>query len=300
MQHSSRRPSTPITAPYSYQPRRPGIAPPVQRRRIPRSRLRFLPLFILLAALGFWGIGSQIIRAATTKPPMFSTALATQIGDVITNNPDDHLSVSLIDNQTGETARYGSTTVYDAASTAKLITACAYYHLVEQGKASLDAPLGYYDAQFNLKSMINDSNNDAWHLLTNVIGLDTLHHYASSIGLHYNTADNTLTSSDMALLLNKLYTGKLLSNAHTSQLLSYMQNTNDETLIPAALPSDITVYHKYGLLDGNLHDASIIIKGGHTYSFVIYTKNTDDSDDDARTTVIHQLTQIVTKQLFNE
>jgi beta-lactamase class A len=287
-----------ITRPYSYQPRRPIVVQPTQHRHTRRFRPAFTIIVIGVAIISLWGVGAHIIRAAAQRPPTFNAVLATQVNAVLQQHNSYQISVSLRDIQTGEAAHYGDAAAFDAASTAKVLTACAYYHLVEQGKASLNAPLGYYNAQFNLESMINDSNNDAWHLLTDTIGVNALENYATSIGLHYDTDDNTLTSNDVALLLDKLYSGKLLNTADTKQLLSYMQNTNDETLIPAALPSDVTVYHKYGLLDGSLHDASIIVKNGHAYSFVVYTKNTDDSDDSARTAVIHQLTQIVTKQLF--
>lgn len=53
-----------------------------------------------------------------------------------------------------------------------------------------------------------------------------------------------------------------------------------------------TVYHKYGELDGELHDASIIVKNGRAYAFVIYTqKSANDTNPDTRVAIIHQLTQ---------
>ncbi len=41
---------------------------------------------------------------------------------------------------------FGDTGVFTAAGTAKLITAAAFYHLVELGEAGLDDPMGDYDA----------------------------------------------------------------------------------------------------------------------------------------------------------
>jgi beta-lactamase class A len=77
-----------------------------------------------------------------------------------------------------------------------------------------------------------------------------------------------------------------------------MQNTNYETLIPAAVPPDITVYHKYGLLNGYLHDASILVRGGKAYAFVVYTLGGSMADIPARTAIIHQLTRSVVATLF--
>lgn len=146
--------------------------------------------------------------------------------------------------------------------------------------------------------MVNQSSNDSWDLLVGAIGKSELQAYAASIGLDYKVDGNTLSPSSMSALLAKLYSGQLLSKAHTAKLLSYMQNTNDDTLIPAALGSNITVYHKYGLLDGELHDAAILVSGDTAYTLTIYTKNTDDSDDKQRTQIIHQLTQAIASILF--
>lgn len=47
----------------------------------------------------------------------------------------------------------------------------------------------------------------------------------------------------MAHLLAELSEGRLLNQEHTAQLLSYMQDTNYEDLIPAAVPAGVTVFH---------------------------------------------------------
>ena len=94
-----------------------------------------------------------------------------------------------------------------------------------------------------------------------------------------------------------------------------MQDTNYETLIPAAVPAGITVFHKYGLLRGELHDAGITVfhkygllggelhdagilaKDGRAYALVIYTKGDDLNTVPERTEVIHQVTAAVTDAL---
>ena len=101
-----------------------------------------------------------------------------------------------------------------------------------------------------------------------------------------------------AKILAALYSGSLLDSQDTAQLLSYMQDTNYETLIPAAVPEGITVFHKYGLLAGELHDAGILVRDGTAYALVIYTKGQALSDVPERTEVIHQLTQAVAGVLF--
>ena len=77
-----------------------------------------------------------------------------------------------------------------------------------------------------------------------------------------------------------------------------MQRTNYEVLIPAAVPPGIEVFHKYGLLSGNLHDASILVQGGKAFVFVVYTLGQSGADMPARTRIIHKLTQTVAERLF--
>jgi beta-lactamase class A len=132
----------------------------------------------------------------------------------------------------------------------------------------------------------------------NAVGHEELTEYAASLGVSYDPTTNTLSPAEMATIVSRLYSGTLLNAGNTAQLLSYMQDTNYETLIPAAVPADITVFHKYGLLGGELHDAAILTQGDAAYALVIYTKGQGLSDDPERTEVIHQLTQAVAGLLF--
>ncbi|MFP3462013.1 serine hydrolase [Arthrobacter globiformis] len=90
----------------------------------------------------------------------------------------------------------------------------------------------------------------------------------------------------------------MLSPDHTAEHLSYMQNTNYEALIPAAVPPDVTVFHKYGLLNGNLHDASILVQGQRSYAFVVYSLGASVAEIPVQTIIIRQLTQAVVDRLF--
>jgi beta-lactamase class A len=83
--------------------------------------------------------------------------------------------------------------------------------------------------------------------------------------------NNKINPNDMALLLEKLYTGKLLNPQNTKLLLSYMQHTNHDDLIPPAVPIGIAVFHKYGSFNGDLHDAAIIDNGKSPFILTIYS-----------------------------
>ncbi len=224
--------------------------------------------------------------------------LDEEIGEIIQANSAYAVGVSLIDLSDGVVHSYGAQGNFVAASTAKILAASAYYHLVETGRASLFAPLGSSTAGAQIRLMVQQSNNDSWALILAAVGQWGIADYAASIGITYDRTVNLLTPAEMARILQLLYTGRLLNAAHTAQLLSYMQNTNFETLIPPAVPPGIGVFHKYGLLFGNLHDASVLVKGGRAFVFVVYTRGVGYSDMGPRTWIIQQLTRTVTAALF--
>jgi beta-lactamase class A len=238
--------------------------------------------------------------AGAAAPPASADAaidLDTEIPRILSENGGYRIGVVLVDTQGGEPQAYGDLSPYVAASTAKIITAAAYYHLVETGEKSLDVPMGSFDAAFQLKAMVNTSSDDSWLLLMKDIGYPELIAYAASIGISYDPEQNLMTPTEMALLLKQLSSGKLLNAEHTDELLGYMQQTNNERLIPAAVDPDITVHHKYGEVEGYVHDAALLSSGGRSYALTIYTWG-EDAGSQARLAVIHELTRKVTESLF--
>jgi beta-lactamase class A len=183
-----------------------------------------------------------------------------------------------------------------AASTAKLITAARFLSQVGEGKDSLDSKLGSYTAEYQLEQMINRSNNDSWAVLNAKYSLESQQAYAASIGLtnsHFERTEST--ANDLAVFLEKLYDRQLFNEELSTQLLSYMQETNEESYIPAALPSVATVYHKYGILGSNVHDAAIIEYKGRRFILVIMSKGSTP-DYAARQDIF----QTITKDVLNK
>jgi beta-lactamase class A len=225
-------------------------------------------------------------------------ALRKQLNAIISAYPQYQLGVALIDMSDGVIHTYGVQGKFVAASTGKILAAAAYYHYAERGLLSLTAPMGGHTAAYQIHQMIQQSNNQSWALILGAIGNQRIHDYAAALGISYFRTLNELSPAETATLLYLLYTGRLITTAHANQLLSYMQHTNYETLIPAAVPPTITVFHKYGLLNGYLHDASILVQGGRAYAFVVYTLGRSTADIPARTGVIHELTHAVVEKLF--
>ena len=245
---------------------------------------------------------SASLNQAVPASSAVDAALDARIQAILAANSQYQIGVALVGLSQGagtaDVHEYGVREKFVAASTAKVLAAAAYYHLVETGAASLDDPLGSYTAGFQLREMIQQSDNDSWSLIMDAVGHEELTEYAASLGVNYDPETNTLTPAEMATIVSRLYSGTLLNADHTAELLSYMQDTNYETLIPAAVPDGITVFHKYGLLGGELHDAAILTQGDAAYALVIYTKGQGLSDVPERTDVIHQLTQAVADALF--
>lgn len=236
--------------------------------------------------------------ARVNAPPPAAVDLSSEVRRIVAANPDYRIGVVVQDTRGGEPQAYGDTADYTAASTAKILTAVAYYALVERGERSLDTQLGSFDAGFQIQAMVNTSSDDSWLLLMKDIGYPKLIEYAASIGISYDPEQNLLTPTEMASLLKQLYAGQLLNPGHTEELLGYMQHTNDEELIPAAVPEGVTVNHKYGLLEGYVHDAAVLSSGGAAYAVAIYTWGASDADSPERIEVIHELTTAVTSALF--
>ena len=236
----------------------------------------------------------------SASPPggTIGPALDAEINAVIKANSAYRVGVALIDVQDGEVHEYGVKTKFVAASTGKILAAAAYYHLVETGKATLGARMGASTSGEQIRLMVQQSNNESWAAILAAVGQKGLTDYAASIGIPYDRTVNALTPAEMARTLSELYSGRLLNAENTAQLLSYMQQTNYEELIPAATPPGVSVFHKYGLLNGNLHDASVLVQGDRAFVFVVYTLGREMSDMAARTRVIHQLTGTVTDGLY--
>jgi beta-lactamase class A len=227
-------------------------------------------------------------------PPSLDREIAAILGEA----GDYRVGIALADVPGDTTRTFGDQDPFFAASTAKIITAAAYYHRVETGEARLDEPLGDYDAAFQLRAMVNASSNDAWLLLMDAVGYAEITAYASSLGVQYVPEENLLTAADMAVVLRQLSAGELLDETHTAELLGYMQDTNEEDLIPAGSRPDVMVQHKYGQVGGELHDAALLTYKDSTVALVIYTEAPEEGSTIEQTELIHDVTRAAENALF--
>ncbi|MET1033482.1 MAG: serine hydrolase [Candidatus Saccharimonadales bacterium] len=225
----------------------------------------------------------------TTKK-MDEQALSREIQAILTANQRLDTSVSVTDLQTGKSYHYGETASYTAASINKLLTATLYLHQVETGKASMGQQIGASSAQVQLEKLIVDSDNVAWHAFNDILTHPALQEYAKSAGINsYNAEENTIHSDDIALLLSKLASGKLLNNANTKTLLSYMQRASMQNYVVAGTPKGALAYHKTGYLSDRFHDAVIIKKDKRSFVIVVFSKTNGAYDFSKGASVLKQL-----------
>ncbi|HSX52901.1 MAG TPA: serine hydrolase [Patescibacteria group bacterium] len=235
-------------------------------------------------------------KIAAVKPAITAAQMDSQIQAIIRANPDVDISASIIDINSGTSYQYGINNPFEAASVGKLITATTFLHLVETSQVSLNDQIGDSSAQNLLEQMIVNSDNDAWQALSDDIGLPAMSDFATQVGMSsYNADGNTMTSNDIALLLQKLYKGSLLNHSHTQLLLGYMNHANEADYIPSSIPAGIKVYHKAGLLDDRVHDAAIVDNGLRPYVLVIFTNGHGTYDLTVRTQILRDITTSTTK-----
>jgi beta-lactamase class A len=299
----------------NYQPQRPA---PRQRSKSHRG------LYLLVVILLIFGGKTMLGKVRSEKKPETKTSsipkpktvvkaepipsttwsdLNQKVTALINQYPNLNIAVSVIDINSNTKANYGIQESFHGASTTKVLTAAAYLHDVEQGKRTLSENLGGGSAESHLRRMINQSDNNSWAVLNSAVGFTRLDTYAHANGINsFKYIGNLMTASDQALLLSKLFKHELLGEANTKLLLSFMQNTNNEDMIPAVKPEGSILYHKYGQLDDRLHDSAIINYKNRPIVLVIYTKGGvgDGSGYAARIKLIQALASTVTTTIYTE
>jgi beta-lactamase class A len=280
------------------------VKPATNGRRIVKLSSLLILVTIALVLLHFVAIKKvHAEKIPAPKPAQTPTSqqlasMAGSINSIVNSDPDIDVGVSIINLNDNQSQQYGVTDPFEAASTAKLITAADYLHHVEAGSASLGDSVNGATAQYELQQMIEVSDDNAWLAFNDLLGHPDLQNYASSIGLtNYDPDLNTLPASDIATLLQKLYEGKLLNSSDTRLLLSYMAAANYSDYIGGVVPGNVKFYHKAGVLDDRIHDAAIIDNGKNPIVLVIFTKNESDESDAAPDQV--QIIQQISTAVFN-
>jgi beta-lactamase class A len=299
--------------------------PPEKKPTNNRRHLKRLPTVIVLilivvgALLIFSGhnkpakkvehdVAVVVKKVTTTTPPapvqpaVDVTSMGQTINDIIAQNKGIDMSVNLIDLDNDQAEHYGVDETFQAASTAKIITAEYFLNQVEAGNQSLSETINGNSAEYEMQQMIVVSDDNAWAALNEKLGYDDLQDYADkTFGISdYQAYNNSLSSNDIALSLQMLWQNKLLNSDHTQLLLSYLKLANYRQYIVPAVPADDTIYHKIGLYQDYVNDAAIITHGNQAFVIVIFTDGDGTYNWPARATTMQEITKAALKAYFNE
>ena len=237
---------------------------------------------------------SKVEEKSTTTTKVREDGVDKAVGEILEKYSGIKYSIVTFNLENGENKTYGTTELFTAASTTKVITAVCYLQRVELGKASLDTIVNGRAVNWQLEQMINQSDNAAWYALNESLEYDQLSTCAQDLGLYsYDAIENTIQVSDIALLLVQLAKGQILTPDHRELLLLYMQNTNREDLIPSALSEGSIVYHKYGFLNNNLHDIAIINSGSQNSVLAIFTEGESHEQYQNQINLIREITSAI-------
>jgi len=201
--------------------------------------------------------------------------------DLPTTNAVAVKLIDLSDKNRG-TVDYNGDTQFTSASTYKLFVAYAMIHAVETGQMKWTSSLNdtTLDNCFNL--MITDSDNNCPEAYLSKIGFSKFNSLIDAIGVSEQTqfsVDNMRTSAnDLALFLQKLYKGELMTADNQQKLINLMKGQIYRKGIPAGILArnqttgrTDSVADKVGFLDTLLHDAGIVYSGQGDYVLVIMT-----------------------------
>src|SRR5258708_31013844 len=133
--------------------------------------------------------------------------------------------------------------------------------------------ISYHDL---VEAMGKDSDNTAFQIIGNIIGFNSIDNVIKDNSMSDTSFEASMTTPyDIGLLFFNLVNKNLISTNSKNEFLSFLKNTDYETLIPTGIPQSVTVAHKFGADDGELNDAGIIY-ANKPFILVILAKDIDD------------------------
>lgn len=228
--------------------------------------------------------------------------LTAKISNIL-GKETEHFGVVVKNLKTSETIYMNENALFEPASLYKLWILSVAYTSIENGAISedelLSGDIATLNKQFQLDAedaeltegeiqmtvkealyqMITISHNYAAMLLSKTIRYTNVNAFLEKHELDNSHIGNPLhtTAYDIALFLEKLYTGKLANAKYTSEMIQLLKQQTINHKIPKYLPDSITVAHKTGELGGVSHDAGIIFGTKGDYIVVVLSDTNSPS-----------------------
>jgi beta-lactamase class A len=199
---------------------------------------------------------------------------------------------------------------FTAASLIKLPVMAAMFAEAEKGNLELDEkytlqagdkvegsgslygkPVGYEITYRNiLQLMGKQSDNTAFRIARKTLGDATINSYMQRYGMvHTSLSENETTPEDVGMFFEGLWNNNIISDRHKDELLDSLTGTIYEAWLPAGLPIDVRIAHKYGREVHVINDAGIVFTSD-PYVVVVMSKGIVDAEGDQ---VFPELSSIV-------
>lgn len=212
--------------------------------------------------------------AAKAVAPAKDTAQLQKIIDNFAAATPDKWGIVVKDLSTGQTASYHADRQIMSASLYKLFVAQRIYQRIDLGQLDYDVPAGGGSGRNIdgcLTIMINISDNTCGQALGDILGWGAQNQALQVEG--YKQTDlatpQQTSAADVALLLNRLYDGTLLSPDSTTRFMNLLKDQRVNNRLPQGLPAGTVIAHKTGDLDGVMHDAGIVYGPKTNYLVVV-------------------------------
>lgn len=138
-----------------------------------------------------------------------------------------------------------------------------------------------------IELMVADSDNTAANMVIGCIGQEKFGGYFKELGLNNTNLgrkmmdfqsrkegiENYTTASDMAILFEKIYEGKLINKNISRKCLEVLKKQKIRDRIPRRLPLGTMVAHKTGLEYGICHDVGIVYTLQGNYLICVLTRH---------------------------
>lgn len=211
-------------------------------------------------------------------------------------------SISIKNLKTSEGYNLNEHREYDAGSLYKLWVMAAVFQRIQDGNLKEDEELSQSISELNrkfsideeaaelteggitmtvsqaLNQMITISHNYAALLLTEEIGLSKVKAFLeqnsfkeSKVGVSGEAP--TTTSADMAVFMEKLYKGEVVSKEYSDKMLELLKKQKLNDKLPKDLPDDVVVAHKTGEIDYFTHDGGIVYSDKGDYVIVVLSQS---------------------------
>ncbi|MFZ2719504.1 MAG: serine hydrolase [Minisyncoccia bacterium] len=140
-----------------------------------------------------------------------------------------------------------------------------------------------YSIEDLIRLMLQESNNDAAHILSQYAGSEKTARVYKDLGIPTGMAENySIDVHTYASFFRVLYNATYIGRSRSEHMLSTLSDSSFAQGLKAGVPSNVSVAHKFGekVLDAEsrsyqLHDCGIVYAGETPYTLCVMTQGRD-------------------------